>query len=144
MHILNDVNGGALVVQVTWLLMMGGSVFYACIAGRGEQVLSAALQGTQRSVGFTMELCAGYLLFCGLMEIAKALHVPEILNRMMRPFFRLLMPRMHKAAEATAMNLSMNMLGLGNAATPMGMEAMRQLEQERKSNPLVRHDMYMP
>ena len=41
------------------------------------------------------------------------------------------------------MNLSMNMLGLGNAATPQGMEAMRLMEEERKKAPCVEHDMYM-
>ena len=130
-------------IQTIWFGMMAGSVFYACLTGNAAQMMSAAMQGTQRSVTLTMELCAGYLLFCGLMEIAKALHIPGGLGRMMKPVFRLLLPGAGKASEAAAVNLSMNMLGLGNAATPAGMDAIRQLELERKRNPLVQHDMYM-
>ena len=126
-----------------WFLMSAGSVFYACIMKKGGQVLEAAMQGTRRSITLTLELLAGYLLFCGLMEIAKSLQIPGRLNRLMRPIFRLLMPGAGKASEAVTMNVSMNILGLGNAATPAGIEAMRQLEEERKSNPLVRQDMYM-
>ena len=48
-----------------------------------------------------------------------------------------------EARQAVCMNLSMNMLGLGNAATPQGMEAMRLMEEERKKAPCVEHDMYM-
>ena len=130
-------------IQQVWFLMVAGSIFYASITGGANKVLSAAMQGTRRAVEFTLELCAGYLLFCGLMEIAKGLRVPQKLNRVLRPAFRLLLPEIEKSSEAAVMNLSMNMLGLGNAATPLGMEAMRQMDAERKLHPEVRHDMYM-
>ena len=108
-------------------------------------MLAAALSGTEKALSVTLQLCAGYLLFCGLMEIARALHVERGIKRAIRPMMKRLMPNIQKEEThgAIAMNLSMNILGLGNAATPMGLEAMRQMEAERALNPSVRHDMNM-
>ncbi len=105
----------------------------------------AALKGTEKAVSVTVQLCAGYLLFCGLMEIARALQVERGIQRALRPIMKRILPGVQKEEThgAIAMNLSMNILGLGNAATPMGLEAMRCLDAERKLNPAVRHDMNM-
>lgn len=132
-------------LQWIWLGMMGGSLVYACIHGQAGTLLQAALQGTGSAIQLTVSLGAGYLFFCGLMEIMKGVGVAKQLNRLLRPALRLLMPSLvnGKAQEAVTMNLSMNLLGLGNAATPAGMEAMRQMEAERKLRPAVQHDMYM-
>ncbi len=108
-------------------------------------MLAAALSGSEKAVLVTLQLCAGYLLFCGLMEIARTLQVEKGIQRVIRPVMKRVMPDIQKEEThgAIAMNLSMNVLGLGNAATPMGLEAMRRLEAERKMNPAVRHDMNM-
>ena len=67
------------------------------------------------------------------------------LNRLLKPLLRLLMPsvKREETKQAVTMNLSANLLGLGNAATPMGMSAMRLMEQERMETPAVQHAMYM-
>lgn len=108
-------------------------------------MLSSALAGTEKSLSLTLQLCAGYLLFCGLMEIARALRAERVVGRMLKPLLGRLMPCVQgdEARGTVALNLSMNLLGLGNAATPMGLEAMRQMEAERALRPGVRHDMYM-
>lgn len=108
-------------------------------------MLSAALSGTEKALSLTLQLCAGYLLFCGLMEIARALRAEQGLQRLLRPLLGRMMPdtQSPEAKGAIALNLSMNVLGLGNAATPMGLEAMRRMEAERELRPGVQHDMYM-
>ena len=108
-------------------------------------MIAAALDGTEKAILLTFQLCAGYLLFCGLMEIARALHADRGIQRLLRPVIRLVMPGItqKEALGAVGMNLSMNVLGMGNAATPAGLEAMRYLEMERERNPLVRHDRFM-
>ncbi len=132
-------------LQWLWLGMTGGSLLYAAMCGRGQDMLAAALGGTADAISLTVTLGAGYLLFCGWMKILQALGAPGALERLLRPALRALMPDVQgKAArQAVCMNLSMNMLGLGNAATPQGMEAMRLMEEERKKAPCVAHDMYM-
>lgn len=128
-----------------WFIMIAFSVGFACLNGRAGEVLMAALKGTEKAVSVTVQLCAGYLLFCGLMEIARALHAERGIQRALRPIMKRILPGVQKEEThgAIAMNLSMNILGLGNAATPMGLEAMRCLDAERKLNPVVKHDMNM-
>ena len=125
--------------------MTGGSLVYAAFCGRGPEMLAAALGATADAITLTLTLGAGYLLFCGWMRILQALGAPGALERFVHPALRVLMPgvRGKEARQAVCMNLSMNMLGLGNAATPQGMEAMRLMEEERKTAPCVEHDMYM-
>lgn len=134
-----------LALQWLWLGMTGGSLVYAALCGRGQQMLAAALEGSANAISLTLTLGAGYLLFCGWLRILRALGAPEALERLLRPALRLLMPgvRGKEARQAVCMNLSMNMLGLGNAATPQGMEAMRLMEEERRKAPRIAHDMYM-
>ena len=64
---------------------------------------------------------------------------------MLHPVLRRLMPsvRSEDAKQAVVTNLAANLLGLGNAATPMGIQAMRLMETECEQNPCVRHDMRM-
>ena len=132
-------------IHQIWFMMMAFSMGYACLNGRAEEMLSAALGGTERAVSVSFQLCAGYLLFCGLMEIARALHVEKGIQRILRPLLKLVMPNVKKEETrgAIAMNLSMNVLGLGNAATPMGLEAMRHLAAEQALQPAIRHDRNM-
>lgn len=132
-------------LQWIWLGMMGGSLLFACLNGNAENVLTSVLQGTGDAIALTVQLGAGYLFFCGMIEIMKAAGLPERLNRLVRPLLGALMPSIRDPAaqEAVAMNLSMNTLGLGNAATPSGMEAMRLMERERALRPEAQDDMYM-
>ena len=130
-------------LQWIWFSMMAASIGYSILTGGTAKVLSSALTGTSEAIQLTIGMGAGYLFFCGLMQIARAAGACGLIERALRPVLSRLLPRTGKAHEAAALNLSMNMLGLGNAATPAGLEAMRQMEEEKKSCPGVRHDMYM-
>ncbi len=134
-----------MILQLMWLAMMAGSLVYGCLRGNASQLLPAALEGTGQAISLTLRLGAGYLLFCGLMEVAKALKAQKGVERLLRPLLRHLMPYVREEAsrEAIALNLSMNVLGMGNAATPMGIEAMRRMDAEARLHPEVRQDMRM-
>ena len=108
-------------------------------------VLASAIGGCADAIGIIVNLSAGYLLFCGFLSIVDALGAARQLGRMLSPVTKRLMPahRGAEAAKAIAMNLSANLLGLGNAATPTGVEAMRLMEKESEAAPEVRHDMSM-
>lgn len=108
-----------------WLGMMAASLLYGCLTGRAGALLPAALDGASSAVNLSLRLMAGYLFFCGLMEIMKELRLPEKLARLLRPFLRRVMPtlRGEEARQAVTLNLTANLLGLGNAATPMGIRA---------------------
>jgi len=132
-------------VQLIWFVMMAGSVLCAAATGRMEQIFPAMLEGCENAIALTLRLGAGYLLFCGLLEIARASGVCKGLEKRLRPVLKYLMPSVREEGtrEAIAMNLSMNMLGMGNAATPLGMEAVRRLDAEAELHPEARHDLWM-
>lgn len=132
-------------IHLMWFIMMASSILFGLVQGKGNQILEAALDGCGKALSVTLELCAGYLFFCGLMEVARALKAEQGMQKILSPVLGRLMPHLHRPETrgAVALNLSMNVLGMGNAATPAGLQAMRLMAQERELNPRVRHDMEM-
>ncbi|MCI7226122.1 MAG: nucleoside recognition protein [Lachnospiraceae bacterium] len=107
-------------------------MIYAAFSGNLEAVteiiLSSAKEAVQLGIGM-----AGVLAFwTGLMEIAQDCGLVNRLTRSIRPVIRFLFPDIpdgHRAQEYISLNMIANMLGLGGAATPAGLEAMKALEQ---------------
>jgi len=135
----------ALFLQFLWFALVGLSVLYGCLNGHIGDLLPAALSGTGNAISVTLNLAAGYLFFCGLMEIVKALGLPKTLSRWLKPGLKLLMPKLKddEALCAVTMNLSANMLGLGNAATPYGIAAANRLDVLSESASHSRQALYM-
>lgn len=105
----------------------------AAFTGRMEELSSAALSGCGEAVTLAISLTGMLCLWSGLMEIARRCRLTEKLAVLFRPVTRLLFPTVRQgsaAMSAICMNLSANLLGLGNAATPLGLAAMRELQKE--------------
>lgn len=134
-----------MVLNLLWFVMMFASIVFAAINGSLSVVLSSAVGGARDAIDILVNLSAGYLLFCGLIEILNASGAPARLEKMLSPLTRLLMPSVREdgTKHAIVTNIASNLLGLGNAATPSGIDAMRLMENEAETRPLARHDMYM-
>ncbi len=132
-------------LQAIWGGMMLLSIVYAMASGKAAALLPAALEGVQNAISLSLKLLAGYLFFCGMIEIVNALKAPEKMSRLLSPLLRFLFPsvRGQAAKDAIVMNFSANLLGLGNAATPMGILAMERMEEERGGDPAGLAAMYM-
>ena len=115
-----------------WAGMLICGMIYAAFSGNlevvTETILSSAKEAVQLGIGM-----AGVLAFwTGLMEIAQDCGLVDRLTRSIRPVIRFLFPDIpdgHRAQEYISLNMIANMLGLGGAATPAGLEAMKALEQ---------------
>lgn len=108
------------------------SVVTAAFTGRMEALSAAALSGCGEAVSLVIALTGMLCLWNGLMEIARRCRLTEALARLLRPLTRWLFPTVPQgspAMQAICMNLSANLLGLGNAATPLGLAAMRELQK---------------
>ena len=119
-----------------WSGIMLVSVIFAVVNGRAAEVSDALFSGGQSAVSLCLTLLASMCIWGGLMKIADRAGLTRGLANAFRPVLRLLFPGLDPkgpAARAISMNMSANMLGLGNAATPLGLEAMREL---KKSDPL--------
>ncbi|MGI6776647.1 MAG: nucleoside recognition domain-containing protein [Acetivibrionales bacterium] len=115
-----------------WLAMLVVGIVVAIINGRIGMVTEAAIG----SAGKAVELCIGLLgimcLWTGLMGIAEKSGLVQRLSKLLRPALKLLfpgIPKDHPAMGAIVMNLVANFLGLGNAATPLGLKAMGELQR---------------
>ncbi|MBQ9974760.1 MAG: spore maturation protein A [Oscillospiraceae bacterium] len=118
-------------MSVIWTGMAVVSVLCGIATGRAEQVAAAAVEGA----GAALELClsiGGMLcLWTGLMEVMSRAGLAAKLARLLRPVLTKLYPSAEErgAMDAIAANVSANLLGLGNAATPPGLEAARRLHR---------------
>ena len=108
---------------------MGLSLLYGLIVGRGEQVASAMLEGAEEAVQAAFAMAGAFAFFCGMTAILRRAGAIQALGKKLSPLLsRLLGPGLPPdALEPVLLNLSANLLGLGNAATPMGVEAARRM-----------------
>ena len=117
-------------MAVIWTLMVGASILCALATGQGEAVASAALEGAQAGVELCLAMAGVLCLWMGVMEVMRRAGLVRALSRLLRPLLRRLYPdfaQEEAVMEAVSANLSANVLGLGNAATPLGLEAARRM-----------------
>ncbi|AEG15427.1 nucleoside recognition domain protein [Desulfofundulus kuznetsovii DSM 6115] len=125
-------------VNYVWLGMIVFGILVAGANGQVEVVTRAALEGADKAVKTSLNLIAIITFWLGIMKLAEAAGLVRALARLVRPVTRFLFPGVppnHPAMGAIIMNLSANILGLGNAATPMGLIAMQELQKLNRGDP---------
>ena len=130
-------------VNIIWVGMLLIGIIVAAINGNIESVTTAALKGAQTAVDFSLGLIAIMVFWLGIMKVAEEAGMIRLLSRLMKPLTAFLfpsVPRDHPAMGAIIMNISANVLGLGNAATPMGLIAMKELQKLNRSDPKTASD----
>lgn len=118
-------------INLIWLLMLLAGIAVAGFNGHIEIVTNAALEAAQTAVTLAFELIGLMAMWLGLLKIAEEAGLVALLARILRPFTHYLfpeIPRDHPAMGSIIMNMSANILGLGNAATPFGLKAMQELQ----------------
>ncbi len=115
-----------------WGGMVLLSLLFGLFGGSVGQMNDSMIQGAVDAVSLLLRLAGGFAVWCGLMEILKRSGAVEGLTKLLRPILSFLFPdvKEEETRKSITMNLSANMLGLGNAATPMGIKAMNQLTLE--------------
>ena len=115
-----------------WFGMMAISVVAGILTGRIDAVTDAAINMSKVAVEISIGLIGIMALWLGIMKIAEASGLIRIIARGLRPITVRLFPDVpedHPAIGSIVLNMSANMLGLGNAATPMGLKAMEELQE---------------
>ena len=117
-------------MTVIWTGMALISLLCALATGRTEELAASAVAGPAAAVELTLSMGGMVCLWSGVMEVLRRSGLSEKLTGLLRPALRLLFPGEagdREAMDAAAANLSANLLGLGNAATPLGLEAARRM-----------------
>lgn len=110
------------------------SIIFGILNGSAEALSSSVLDGAKNAVEFCFKISSTICFFCGLMKVAEKAGITAFIAKCLRPVIRIIMPlaaKDKKTEEAVSMNISSNLLGLGNAATPFGIEASRLLYNKR-------------
>ena len=115
-----------------WTGMVAASVLYGICSGTIGAVGDAALEGAAAAVELCLRMAGVLCLWSGVMSIMKASGLMDGLSRLFRPLLGRLLPRACQDPETLAAlsgNVSANLLGLGNAATPLGIRAARRMAE---------------
>lgn len=121
-----------------WAFMILIGIIYGSITGNLQGAADAALSSAQEAVQLSLTMCGVMALWVGLMEIAKDAGLIDKIKETINPLLRFLFPDLpedHPARDPIAMNIVANVLGLGWAATPAGLQAMEglgKLEEDRR------------
>ncbi|AFZ47277.1 nucleoside recognition domain protein [Cyanobacterium stanieri PCC 7202] len=119
-------------LNYVWFGMIAISVIIGAINGNIEDVTQAAIDSAELAVTLAIGLIGIMALWLGIMKIGEAAGLVNAIARIVRPITVWLFPEVppdHPAMSAMVLNMSANMLGLGNAATPLGLKAMQELEK---------------
>ena len=115
-------------MAVIWTALAAASVLCGLATGRMEAVSAAALEGAGAAVELALSMAGAICLWSGVMEVMRRAGLAEKLTGLLRPVLRRLYPTFagdRAVMDHIAANVSANLLGLGNAATPMGLRAAR-------------------
>ena len=127
-----------------WSAMVVFSLITAIFGGTADALSNAIISSASDAVSLCIRLAGTICLWGGLMEIAEQSGLTNAVCRLISPILRLVFPKMDmksKTARAISMNITANLLGLGNAATPLGLEAMHHLQSENSSKEKASADM---
>ena len=132
---MNGIWGGMLLV----------GIIYGVMTGRTEAVSAAVLDSSRDAVTLCITMLGITGLWMGLMQIAQDGGAVSVISAKMKPLIRFLFPGIpenHPASGAITLNFAANFLGLGWAATPAGLQAMKELEalRELRFEPEYYHD----
>ncbi len=120
--------GITMAMSVIWTVMVGAAMLCGLVTGQGEAVAVAALEGAAAGVELCLSMTGVLCLWMGVMEIMRRSGLSEGLSRLLRPVLKRLYPDFaedKRVMDTVSANVSANLLGLGNAATPLGLEASR-------------------
>lgn len=123
-------------MNYVWFALMVISLIVGALNGQLEAVTTAAVEYAGVAVEISLGLIGIMAFWLGIMKIAEEGGIIRILSRAIRPVARFLFPNIpsdHPAIGAMLMNIIANWLGLGNAATPLGLKAMGELQKLNKS-----------
>ena len=131
-------------INYIWFLLifLGGIV--GLINGNGEVISKSIVNSCGNTVTFMIELAGIMCFWCGVMKIAEKSGLTEKLSKILKPVLKLIFKdaaKDEKALGAIVMNLTANMMGLSNAATPFGIRAMEEMDRLNPNKGTTTNDM---
>jgi spore maturation protein A len=127
-----------------WGFMIVIGIVVGVLNGKIDQVSITSINSAKEAITLCITMLGVMSLWTGIMQVAKASGIMEALTKLLNPILGLLfpdIPKDHPAREYIASNMIANILGLGWAATPMGLKAMAELKKLSKNGDIASCDM---
>ena len=131
-------------LNIIWPIFIITSYIYAIFIGNTEKINNAVFEYTKVAVNLLITLLGTMCLWNGLMEIAANTKLINRLTKIMNPLVNFLFKENKddkKIHKEISMNIVANMLGLGNAATPLGLKAMQSMQEKNQNKEKLTNDM---
>lgn len=114
-------------------VLLSAGVVYGIFSGNGYNLINEFTNGAGFAIETCVSMCGMMMLWCGIMNIAKESGITKHLSELLSPIIRFIMPEIKKnsnSEEYISLNIASNALGLGNAATPIGIKAIKEMKKE--------------
>lgn len=119
-----------MVMSWIWIGIVGVSILASVLLGRGSELAAAVPQGAQAGITLAISMAGSVCLWTGVGNVMEKAGITVFLSRLLRPLLGRLFPSFRddpQVASALSANVCANFLGLGNAATPMGIQAAQRM-----------------
>ena len=133
-------------MNILWSIMIAGGIIFSFFNGTSVNLTDAVITSGKESVEIALTMCGIVPLWCGMLKIAEHSGMTAGLSKLMSPVINKLFPEIpkgHKSLEYITSNITANMLGLGWAATPSGIDAMKSLAELNKNKNTASKSMCM-
>lgn len=120
------------------------SFVFALFCGKMSELSSAVLDGAAEAVTLTFSLVGSMALWCGLMRVFERAGVIKVFSKLISPFLRVCFPAAYKSGKGAGeicACVAANMLGIGNAATPFALSAMKKMQEGNPAPDIPTDDM---
>lgn len=131
-------------LNIIWPVFIILSFSYAIFSGNLENLNNSIFESTADAVNLCINLLGTICLWNGIMQIASKTTILQKLTRFLKPVIRFLFPEIEGNSivyQEIAMNMVANILGLGNAATPLGLKAMKSMQKENPQKDTLTNSM---
>ena len=131
-------------LNIIWSVFIILSFSYAIFSGNLEQLNNSIFGSTADAVNLCISLLGTICLWNGIMQVASKTTILQKLTRFLKPVIRFLFPEIQGNSivyQEIAMNMVANILGLGNAATPLGLKAMKSMQKENPQKDTLTNSM---
>lgn len=138
--------GGKRMLNIIWPLFIIISLIYAICFGKVNEVNLAIFDSVENAVQISIKLLGTICLWNGIIKIATNTTLIDRLKKILKPLLKFLFPDIEEADKAygeISMNIVANILGLGNAATPLGLNAMKSMQKRNKEKQELSNSMAM-
>ena len=133
-------------LNILWPILIILSYIYACFSGNLEKINNGIFESSKSAVELCITFMGTITLWSGIMEIAKKSSLSKKISNLLSPILYLLFPDINKndrVYDEISLNITANILGLGNAATPLGIKAMHSLQNRNPQKDTLSNSMTM-